>query len=415
MPPSRLLVVLALGLVAGCSKTATAPRIVNAPLPPGLVATQPAAWATGVLYDSDIWGQFERGLDPATVGTTTVYLKLDGQRIPVTVTYEPISRRVVLQPTVTLALQRTYTVEFSTGVHAADGVPLASGVFFQFTTNSLRRVPMDYPGAGVLEGPLVTLGWGGGQGPANNLFYEVYAGPDSAAVEQRAMAPLQRSVFTRFVPSEAWPAGQRVYWAITSENLATGERLHGPARAFQVLDAGLPVDSVQVLARDFGSNDSRNRNTQFCNRQTLPCGPRYNGGVHWDYAPLPPGARVVDAVVRGTLIDSEAGSFPRVQPVTAWMSQNDWTACAMTAPGPPFHELSGLLATASEASPTVLAFRSSRLGAFAEAQARGRTLVPGLVFRAGGDLTFHSSTTSTPGAQPRMTVYFQRLPAGAAP
>jgi hypothetical protein len=59
----RLLLLTALGFIAGCSKHVTGPAVRQGPLPPSLVATQPAPRATGVLYDGDIWGQFDRPLD----------------------------------------------------------------------------------------------------------------------------------------------------------------------------------------------------------------------------------------------------------------------------------------------------------------------------------------------------------------
>jgi len=408
------LTLIALVLLSGCSKSTTEPGESNAPLPPTLVATQPAAWATGVLYDSDFWGQFDRPLDPATVNTKAVFLKLDGQRIPITVAYETATQRVLVHPTVTLELRRTYTVDFTPAVLASDGTPLPEGVFFQFTTNSLRHPAYDYPVAGTFEGPLVTLGWGGTQGPVNELKYELYASTDSMQVELRIAPKLQYSVFTRYIPAEPWPAGQRVYWAVTSENLTTGERLPGQVQSFQVLDGSTPVDSVEIFMRDFGSKQTTST-LQYCNRPTLPVGPVFNAAIHWDYSRLPLNARVVDATMTGYLPDLEAGRFASVQPVTLWMSQNDWQSCTIVAPGPPFNELTGQLATAIEAGPTRFDFTSPRLAAFVEAQARGRTLIQGVVIRSRDIFNFHTPVSLSPQLQPRITVRFQRIPTAVAP
>jgi len=413
MRPDRLLLLFALGLLAGCSKHVSGPAATQAPLPPALVATQPVARATGVLYDGEIWGQFDRPLDPSTVDDHSVFLKLDGQRIPIDVSYEAITRRIVLKPTVVLELQRTYTVDFSPAVHDADGVPLADGVYFQFTTNSLRRVPYDYPAAGALEGPLTSLGWNGSQTLDGNLFYEIYASEDSSDVELRRVPFLQRSVFTRFVPTHGWRPGSRVFWAITSENLTTGERLTGPMRSFRVLEASLPEDSVTLAPRDWGSNDLLSRNTQYCTRNTMPSGPRFNAAIHWDYALLPAGVRVTGARMSVSLVDTDTGKIPS-SAIGAWMTQNDWSACSIVAPGPPFHELSGLLADAVQVSGVQADFAADRLGAFVEAQARGRTMLPGLVVRSAVNLTFHSPLATDPTRRPRLTVRFQRLPAGVA-
>jgi len=408
------LTLIALVLLSGCSsKSTTEPGGSNSALPPTLVATQPEAWATGVLYDSDFWGQFDRALDPATVNTKSVFLKLDGQRIPVTVAYEAATKRILVHPSVTLELRRTYTVDFTPAVIASDGTPLPEGVFYQFTTNSLRHPVYDYPVEGALEGPLVTLGWGGTQGPVNELKYEVYASTDSMQVEQRTAPTLLYSVFTRYIPAEPWPAGQRVFWAVTSENLTTGERLPGQVLSFRVLDASIPVESVDIFVRDYGSKQSTST-TQYCNRQTLPVGPVFNAAIHWDYSRVPSNARVVDATMTGYLPDVEAGRFGSVQPVTLWMSQNDWQSCSIVTPGPPYNELSGQLATAIEASPTRFDFTSPRLGAFVEALVRGRTLIQGVVIRSRDNFNFQSPLSLTPSLQPRLTVRFQRLPPGVA-
>ena len=110
---------LVLAAAAGCSKHATEPPPVTTPPSPVLVATQPHARAASVLYDTEIWGQFDRALDPATVHTQSTFLKLDGQRIACTVAYDDPTRRVTIQPKTALLLQRTYTIEFTQTMKAA--------------------------------------------------------------------------------------------------------------------------------------------------------------------------------------------------------------------------------------------------------------------------------------------------------
>jgi hypothetical protein len=406
-------VVLLLSGPLGCSRHATEPVAGGSTPSAALVASEPPARSSVVPYDTPIWGEFDRPLAPASVSVRSVFLKLDGQRIPVTVSYDSLPRRVTLRPTVTLELRRTYTVEFTPAVRGTDGTPLPPGVFFQFTTNSLRRVVYDYPPQGSLEGPLVTLGWGGTQLPVNELFYEIYASEDSAAVAQRAVAAFQRSVFTRYVPHVAWRPGSRVYWAVTSENLLTGERMPGEVRSFEVLPATLPVEQVTIYARDHGSVQLRFPTTQYCTRGTLPCGPSYNGALHWSYGSIPANARVVGATMTIVALDAFAGATGG--PATGvWMTQNDWSSCSIVAPGPPYPELSGLLANGFARTPVELEFSSDRLGAFLEAQARQRTLVPGVVVRAPQDVIFHSTSVPDPLLVPRVVVRFQRVPPGPA-
>ena len=414
--PRQAFVLLALAAaLSGCSKHATEPAPVPPPPVPELVASQPPARASGVLYDSDIWAQFSRPLDTRTVSPLSVFLKLDAQRLPITVSYDAITRRISLRPSVTLLLQRTYTVEFSTAVHGADGTPIAEGVFFQFTTNSLRRVPYDYPPAGALEGPVSALGWGGGKGADGNILHEVYVSTDSSQVESRAVVPFARSVFTYYLPVTAWPLGSTVYWAITSENVTTHERLAGPVQSFRIVDAGTPMDSLTILALDHGSNDARTRPfPAYCNRGELPCGPNFNGSLHWYYADLPGNVRFAGATLRLTAQDAYSGMIAASAP-TLWMAQQVWLPCSVGAPGPPFPEVGGLLAGAGATSPNLAEFSSDRLSAYFEAQYRGRAYLYGTIVRADQDIFFHSTLSADLSTRPRAVVRFYRLPTAVAP
>ena len=397
-------------LFAGCSKHATEPPPPPATgAAPALLATQPAARSSSASYDGEIWAQFDRPLDGRSVNAQTVFLKLDGQRITVTVTYDGITRRVFLRPAAALELQRTYTVEFSTSVKGFDGTPIPEGVYFQFTTNSLRRIAYDYPADNALEGPVAALGWGGTKGPDGNLFFEVYASLDSVVVARRAVTYLQRSVFTRLLPSAEWPLGSRVFWAVTSENLTTHERMDGDVHSFRTLDPSTPIESVLIRPQDVGSNDIRSATTQYCGRVDLPSGPGFNAGLHWNYQDVPSNARLASATLRLFFLDIYAGSFNGTRP-SLWLAQNEWSACAMRAPGPPYNELSGLLANAVPFDNLENDFTSPRLAAFLEAQRRGRTLIYGTLVRTNSDIRFHSAGAPDPNKRPFIEVRFYRVP-----
>jgi hypothetical protein len=408
-----LIILVLVAALSGCSKHASDTTAPPPPPVPELVATQPPARSPSAIYDSDIWAQFDRPLDPRTVTTLNVYLKLDAQRIPITVRYDATTQRVVLTPTVVLELQRTYTVEFSTAVKGADGTPLAPGVFFQFTTNSLRRPTYDFPIEASLEGPVTTLCWGGTQGPTNNLFYELYASTDSAAVAARTSPILLRSVFTRFVPSTGWPLGTKVYWAVTSENQTTHERLAGTVRSFRTLDPGTPIDSVVIRARDHGSK-SATSTQQFCNQQTFSTGGAFNGAVHWDLSPLPPGVRLHSATVRLITTTASAGAIPAANP-TLWITQNDWAPCSIVSPGPPWNELTGYLASAVEENPSTAVFTSERLAGLLEAQYLNRGLLFGTLVKADQFITFQSTLNIDVPSRPSGVIRFYRLPAVPRP
>jgi hypothetical protein len=399
--------------MSGCSKQATAPAAAPPPLVPELVATEPPARSPRVLYDTDIWAQFDRSLDRHTVNSQNVYLKLDGQRVPLAVSYDDTSHRVTLQPGAILLLQRTYTVEFSTAVHGADGTPLAPGVFFQFTTNSLRRLAYDFPLDGDLEGPLVTLGWGGTLGPTNNIVYELYVSTDSLQVLARTAPLMLRGVLTRFLPAAGWPMGRTVYWAVTSENQTTHERLDASVRSFRTVDASAPLDSIVISASDIGSR-STTSGVQQCGSSTFQCGPLFNGAVHWNVAAIPADARLQGATARLALSTGPTNGIGVARPAL-WMAQNDWQACAIIAPGPPFPENTGFLASGTEETPTTAAFNSERLAAMLEAQKRKRAFVFGTLVRADASITFQSTSSGDPSGRPTAVVRFYRIPQATAP
>ena len=111
--------------------------------------------------------------------------------------------------------------------------------------------------------------------------------------------------------------------------------------------------------------------------------------------------------------DLQAGNFNATQP-SVWLAQNDWNACAMRAPGPPFNELTGRLADAVPADNIELDFTSARLAALLEAQYRKRTLLFGTLVRSLANTSFNSNGAFDATKQPRMVVRFYRIPPGAA-
>jgi len=408
-----LLVLIA--TLSGCSKhstDSTAPPA--APPVPELVAMRPPARSTSSIYDSPIWAEFDRPLDRRTVDTLNVYLKLDGQRLPIAVAYDTASRRVTIAPEGILQLQRTYTVEFSTAVRGADGTPLAPGVFYQFTTNSLRRPSTDFPVAGAFEGPVVTLGWGGTQGPSSNILYELYASTDSNAVIARTAPMLTRSVFTRFVPNVAWPMGSTIYWSLTAENQTTHERLAGNLVSFRTLDASTPLDSVTIPAHDHGSKGATIFTSQTCSNQSFMAGGAFNGALHWEVDQIPGDARLQSATLELNIYPTDTSTVQGSQPAL-WMAQNDWVPCTINSPGPPYYEQTGFLASATTEDSKSAMFASDRLAGLLEAQMRGRGLLYGTLVRASHAVTFHSTLSGDVPNRPSAVVRFYHLPAAHTP
>jgi hypothetical protein len=142
----------------------------------------------------------------------------------------------------------------------------------------------------------------------------------------------------------------------------------------------------------------------------MPSGPSFNAAIHWNYAQLPADARVVSATLTLTALDVHAGAVGAAGS-GVWLSQHDWSSCSVLAPGPPYHELSGLLANGAATSPLQLEFTSARLAAFVEAMARQRTLLNGMLVRTPNDLQWHSPLGAA-GKIPQLVVRFQRLSPG---
>jgi hypothetical protein len=181
-------------------------------------------------------------------------------------------------------------------------------------------------------------------------------------------------------------------------------------RSFQVTDGSARIDSVVIRALDHGSSSITNRNVQSCNSPLFGCGPSANAAVHWNFTGLPADARIVDARLRMWFTDQFSGSFAASRPAV-WMAQNEWVACAITAPGPPFAEPSGFLASADSVSSLEFGFRSDRLSAAVEALARRRSFIFSTVFRTSINVNLHSTLSGEDTKTPVMVVRYQRLPA----
>ena len=416
------LVLSAVLVASGCAKKATAPVSSGGDGVPttgvtgaAIIATNPSARATAAWYDSDLWAQFDRALDGRTISTQTVYLKLDGQRLPCTVSYDGIARRILVVPTSTLALQRTYTIEFSTAVKAFDGTAIADRQYFQFTTNSLRRVAYDFPAENGLEGRLAAFGWSGTLGPQGNLLHEVYASEDSAAVALRTSPVLQRQVFTRYLPKVAWRPGTRVFWAVTTENRTTLERENGPVRSFRVMGPEVAVESLLVRPVEVGAVVVNGRfSISMCDSVWTPTGPANNAAMHWNLTTLPANARITSVTARFWALDRFANQFANSKP-ELWQSQNDWNGCSVLFPGPPYAEVDGLLASGVPVDSTEVDFVAPRFGALLETLARRQGQLFGPMFKTAVASGFHAPRTLDRAKAPVMVVRYQRVPAATQP
>ncbi|MEO5988257.1 MAG: Ig-like domain-containing protein [Candidatus Eisenbacteria bacterium] len=403
MTSLRYTLILLLCLAAvSCGKQVVAPtEPLRALVPPVIVATQPPARSTGVLYDSDIWVQFDRALDSSTVNVLNVYLKQDTRRLAVTVRYEGPTHRVIVQPLTVLDLQKTFTVELSPRIRAFQGDSLGERAFFQFTTNSLRRPRYDFPLVDAKEGPVTSLGWSGNGVINGNISYECYASSDSAAVAARSVPYLQRAVFLYLLPRVRWPQGTNVFWSVTAINLVTGERLAGAVTRFRTYAADAPVDSVSVGIQDWGGRSQGS--IQQCSVPLLSVSPAHNAAIRFSLATISSSLKVASARVELPVPDAYMPTLNTIAPVLHF-AQNDWLPCAFSFPGPPYPEVNSLLATgAACASANRAVFEGDAIGAFAEGQAR-RLPYYGFILRSPSLIQYGIQPIN--GATARVIVYF---------
>ena len=401
------LAALALLPLACASKHSPTPPAVQ--LGPLVQEVSPLPRSPRTIYDTEIWARFDRPLVARSIDSTTVFLKIDTRRIPMDVVYEGITRRIRVIPRTLLDLSRTYTVEFSPRIQAQDGTTLGTTYFWQFTTNSLRRIRYDYPPMESLEGPFSSVAWSGNGPPVTAIQYNVYASADSDAVLNRSILPVAHTPFLSFSPRRRWPLGIRVYWAVDAVNAVSGEVLQGPVSHYRVLPEGTPIDSLTFGALDYGGVSNARNAPQQCTSASLVSGPFYNSGVRWRVSGTRDTLRVADASAELWLSASSVNVADASQPAL-WSAQNTWNACNFIFPGPPYPNTGGGLAFGHpDADPTHMVFHSDTLAAFVEQMARRNTGL-GFLLRSLNTVTFVSPSVKLPV----MTVYYYRLPASPA-
>jgi len=316
-------------VLAGCSAKKLVAQPVVLP-PPEVVGTTPAARSTGVVYDTSIAVDFAADMDASTFTTRNVFLKLDTQRVPIDLTWNAASRRLTIVPQAVLQLRRTYTVELGSGVHTAEGGSLGpDGWFFQFTTNGARRPTTMRPLAGAAdESPFVMTSWDSTEISVGNISYEVWSGLDSASVAARAGTPTATVPTARWLPTAAWPLGQRVFWAVTVVNATLGERLDGPVQSFATLPPGLAEDSLIVKANDYGYNTiiasvNAAYPYQFCSSDSIVAAGGFQGWMSFPLGGLPADAHLASARLEVYVFDSYTPRLP-LTVMTLWSSKWQW-------------------------------------------------------------------------------------------
>jgi len=382
---------------AGCTKKVAAPPPPPEPLPPGVAEVFPAPRATGVFYDTDIWVRFTTALDPSSVNDRNVFLKLDTQRLVVDLTYEPAMNRIRIRPRGELLLRRTYTIELTPRLETAEGGVLGQTLISQFTTNGLRRFQAPLPdSASAAESPFVTLFWTPTPATGGSISYQIYAGLDSAAVAARTGPAIERRT-AFYLPGARWPAGARVYWAVTAINETASEMLDSPVWWFDTVAESTPIDSLTVTASAWAAASPNGRRCH----SSLQCGGSWNCALQWHFDGLPDNLRLAGCLMR--LVPSVSfGVEDRNARLHAIV--DPWSECEMQYGGPPTPALETLVqGTFYAAGPRRYEFVSDSLTTYVETLIR-KPEYYGFMLFLDGTTTF-ADISSIP-----VKVYYYRLP-----
>ena len=234
--------------------------------------------------------------------------------------------------------------------------------------------------------------------------FQIYAGPDSAAVAARGVAPLATSATTIWYPRARWPENAVTYWSVRAINLATGEFLDSPVWSFRTLDPLAHTQQTVVLTANMsGWQLESTRNSRSCSQGTLTCGPGYFTAVRWELSALPVGSRIADVELRLTATTGTAHLLPGG--LTAWATLAPIEVCSMFDYPPRVDEANGQVASATSVAGPVATLKSDALAAHVEA-ARRFPGFNGYRIRSSVLLGLVSSSSSEAGQRPQLSVTY---------
>ncbi len=374
---------------------------------PAVLRVFPPPLSTFVRYDTAVlWARFEEPLDSTTVNARNVFLKIDEGRYPITVAWDPDSNRILIRPRDPLLLMQTYTVELSSNLRSAGGVPLGQTYRWQFTTNSLRDLSSPRPADGATgESPFAMLAWSGNEGLT--VGYDLYAGADSAAVAARTLPPVVHLSGNLWLPRSRWPTATRNWWCLTATNWVTGEMLQGPVWRFDTVDpAAARVDSIILPAERWGWATRILPSRTDCVRFEFISGPGYTCAIAWGLAGQP--ARLADARIVLSTTEAYAGALPT--DVALLGMSRDFEDCTINFTGPPdADDVLGRLATGAATAPRTLVFSSDLLTAHLEASTRYGNF-RGYMLRSYAEVRYVSPTGLETDRWPALVLYYYATP-----
>ena len=102
---------------------------------PQVVSTTPVSGATGVDPAAAVTATFDQAMDASTMTSANVTLTPSGgSAVSATVSYDPNTKTVTLQPSATLQNGTSYTARLSTGVKSSLGTALSAAYTWTFST-----------------------------------------------------------------------------------------------------------------------------------------------------------------------------------------------------------------------------------------------------------------------------------------
>ena len=147
-----------------------------------VITSPPAASTVGVL--TSVAASFSKGVNPATVNSTSFPVKQSGVAVEGTYHFSDHERRITFVPRTPLAFSTTYTVDLTSALEDYNGNPLDNPTSFMFHTESPPTgvsLSALSPNAGVVGTPLVISGDGFEASPSANT---VLFGTTAAVVER---------------------------------------------------------------------------------------------------------------------------------------------------------------------------------------------------------------------------------------
>ena len=405
-----LAVAVALALSAGCGES---PPNAPAPSPPpaNVSSVTPAARATAVLYDSQIQVEFLPAINPATLDSTTVFMKLDVARYPIALRYDAATHVLHITPKFTVKLLRTYTIEITPRVLTTTGSPVVpGGYFWQFTTNTVRRPEPGAPANGVaMESPSVRLAWAATEPSAGTVNYDVYVSDDSVALAAGTVPRLSRVTRAYYIPVTRWGFDRQLFWSVNAINSTSGEALRGPIARFATLPASTPIDSV-IVPLDRWGYLRRQTGVVTCSPGSMPSSGTgdFSGAMLWKFPASAQPWRLADASLE---LQSNTLNWLSRRP-SVYFTRDLWTGCTSLSLTNPQPDPNGEMAVGGTGyGLDWVKFRSEYLTAYFEAWARYGDV--GALQLYSVQLLSYGTSVPTDPYRGALRIYYYKLPASA--